>query len=153
MKILHFLSAFVLVCCAAGALANEPVQIQQILQSTKGWDGSTLPGFTSGQTEMRVVTFKIEPGGKTSVHAHPVNGAGYIISGELTMYSTSDSAGDFSDSAKVKKIVLTAGDSWAESVNTWHYGENNGKDDVNFIVVFAGTKGIPSTLSLHKYKE
>jgi len=130
----------------------EPVEIKQILQSSQGWTGAELPGFNSGQTELRVVTFKIVPAAKTSIHVHPVNGAGYVLSGELTMYATEDTQGDFTDPKKVKKIVLKAGEAWNEAVDTWHYGENNGDQDVNFIVVFSATKGTPSTLSLQKNK-
>lgn len=125
----------------------DPVEIIQILQSTEGWTGTPLPGYGTGETDLRVVTFKIEPGAKTSVHVHPVNGAGYIISGELTMYATEDVHGDFSDPKKVKKIVLKEGEAWTEAVDTWHYGENNGEQDVTFIVIFAGTQGTPSSLS------
>ena len=121
--------------------------------NSQGWDEGNLPGFSNGQTDMRVVSFKLAPGAKTSVHAHPVNGAGYILSGELTMYATTDTAGDFSDPSKIKKVVLKTSDTWAEAVNTWHYGENNGKEEVNFIVVFAATEGTPSTLSLQKLKQ
>lgn len=125
----------------------EPVEITSILQSSKGWNGAPLPEFGSGQAELRVVMFKIEPGAKTAIHVHPVNGAGYVLSGELTMYSTENTKADFSDPAKVKKIVLKAGDAWAEAVDVWHYGENNGKEDVKFLVIFSGTQGTPSTLS------
>jgi len=137
---------------AQNALA-EPVEITQILQSTQAWNDTPLPGFQSGQTDLRVVTFKIEPGAKTSTHLHPVNGAGYVLSGELTMYATTDTQGNFSDPKKVKKVVLRAGDAWTEAVDTWHYGENDGKTDVNFLVVFAGTTGTPSTLSLQNAKK
>ena len=124
------------------------VEIKQILKTSKSWSGSPLPGFGSGAAEMKVVHFKIAPGGKTTIHVHPMNGAGYILQGELVMFSTDDPHGSFDNPKHVKSIKLGKGDAWAESVNVWHYGENQGKVDVEFIVVFAGEVDIPPTLSL-----
>ncbi|EKD72965.1 MAG: cupin 2 conserved barrel protein [uncultured bacterium] len=131
-----------------GQAQADPVKIEQILQTTQSWNGASLPGFASGKTEFRVLKFKISPGAKTSIHMHPLNGAGYVLSGELTMYSTDDSHGSFADEKHVKKITLTAGNAWTETVNTWHYGENKGKEDVEFVLIFAGQDGTPPTLSL-----
>lgn len=127
---------------------SDQVEIKQILKTSRSWSGTPLPGFSSGQTEFRVLHFKIAPGGKTSVHVHPLNGAGYMIAGELTMFSTEDPHGSFNNSKQVKKITLRPGDAWAESVNVWHYGENLGNKDVEFVLIFAGQSGTPPTLSL-----
>lgn len=124
------------------------VNIKQILKTTKSWSGSPLPGYSSGQAEFKVLLFKIAPKGKTTVHVHPSNGAGYMIAGTLTMYSTEDPHGSFENPKQVKKIVLTAGDAWTESVNTWHYAENKGKTEVEFVLIFAGEVDVPPTLSL-----
>ena len=127
---------------------SDLVQIKQILKTTKSWSGSPLPGFSSGMTEFRVLHFKIAPGGTTTVHVHPTNGAGYMIAGELTMISTEDPHGSFENPKQVKKITLAAGEAWTESVNTWHYGVNNGKIDAEFVLIFAGEVDIPPTISL-----
>jgi len=132
---------------AKPSAANEPVTIKEILSSDKAWDGSDLPGFNTGRPELKVLTYKIAPGAKTPVHIHTMNGAGYMLSGELTMYATEDTKGGFEDPLKVKKIALKAGEAWTEGVNVWHYGENNGTDDVTFVLVFAGEKGTRPTLS------
>lgn len=132
---------------ANSSSTNEPVVIKEILSASKGWDGSQLPGFNTGTPELKVLTYKIAPGAKTSVHIHTINGAGYMLSGELTMYATEDTKGSFENPSKVKKVQLKAGDAWTESVNVWHYGENNGKNDVTFVLVFAGDKGTQPTLS------
>ncbi len=141
--ILSFIFALIPLYVAA---ADAPVTVTNIITTDEAWDGSSLPGYTSSKPLLLVNHFKIIPGGKTSVHLHPSNGAGYIISGELTMYATSDTNGSFDDQTKVKKAVLKAGEAWAENVNVWHYGENNGDDDVTFVVVFANEEGVPATL-------
>lgn len=128
------------------SFANS-IEVNPILKTTKSWNGTTLPGFSSGQTEFTVLTFKVAPGAKTAIHLHPMNGVGYILSGELTMYATDDPHGSFTAN-KVKKIKLKAGDSWTETVNTWHYGENNTNKEITFILVFVGAEKTPPTLSL-----
>jgi quercetin dioxygenase-like cupin family protein len=127
---------------------SSSVTIKQILKTNKSWSGSPLPGFSSGETEFRVLLFHIAPGGKTTIHVHPLNAAGYMIAGELTMYSTEDPNGSFEDPKKVKEITLAVGEAWTESVNVWHYGENKGKTDVEFVLIFAGEADVPPTLSL-----
>jgi len=127
---------------------SKSVNIHQVLKTTKSWNGSPLPGFNSGTTEFRVLLFTIPPGARTTIHVHPLNGAGYMIAGELTMFATEDPHGSFADPQKVKEIKLAAGDAWAESVNSWHYGENQGKVDVEFVLIFAGQADTPPTLSL-----
>ena len=129
-------------------LLADAVTIKEVLKTTKSWNGSPLPSYNSGTTEFRVLTFKIAPGAKTSIHIHPSNGAGYLIAGELTMYATDDPHGNFSDPKRVKETTLFPGEVWTETVNIWHYGENKGKEDVEFVLIFAGTEGTPPTLSL-----
>ncbi len=131
-----------------GQAMAESVKIEPILTTNQSWNGASLPGFNSGKSELRVLRFKIAPGAKTPIHAHPLNGAGYLISGELTMYATEDPHGDFSNRKQVKKIILLPGKAWAETVNTWHYGENKGKNEAEFILIFAGQEGTPLTLTL-----
>ena len=126
----------------------DPIEIKQVLKTTNSWNDVPLPGFSSGQTEFTVLTFKIAPGAKTAIHMHPMNGAGYVLSGELTMYATKDPHGNFADNKLVKKINLTTGQAWTETVNTLHYGENNTKNEVKFILIFAGAAATPPTLSI-----
>jgi quercetin dioxygenase-like cupin family protein len=146
MKKLLVCSLFTCIVFFQHAFA-KPIEANEVLKTTHGWTGAALPGYPSGQTELRVVSYKIAPGAKTSVHVHPVNGAGYMTSGELTMYASATPDGDFSDPTKVKKLVLKAGDAWAEAVNIWHYGENNGDKAAEFVVIYSATPGTPSALS------
>lgn len=141
------LMAFALSAAPAMA-ATAPITVTNVLTTDEAWNGSDLPGYTSSKPELKVNHFTIKPGAVTSVHMHPANGAGYIISGELTMYSTSDTNGSFDDKSKVKSITLKAGDAWAESVNSWHYGVNKGEKDAVFVVVFASEEDVPATMSL-----
>lgn len=140
-------ASLLFVSCSQILLA-DPVSVKEVLKTTKSWNGSQLPGYSSGTTEFRVLKFKIAPGAKTTIHLHPSNGAGYLFAGELTMYATDDPHGSFADPKRIKETKLSPGDAWTETVNTWHYGENKGNVDVEFVLIFAGTEGTPPTLSL-----
>ena len=144
---------FVLPMSAEATAANsKPIAIQQILQTSKSWEGSDLPGFNTGTPEMQMFSYRIPPGARTPVHIHTINGMGYILSGELTVYATTDPHGSFDDPQKLKTMHLKAGDSWAEAVNVWHYGVNEGKQDVTLILGFAGPKDSKPTLTTPQNK-
>lgn len=125
----------------------DPV-VLEILRSNRSWNGSVLPPAGHGKTEFRVLLFKMAPGAMTSIHMHPLNGAGYVIQGELTMVATEDPHGSFADSRQIKQVKLKAGEGWAETVNTWHYGINEGSVALEFVLIFIGEEGTPPTLSL-----
>lgn len=148
MKNLLILACACLFTGVVHTTSAEPVQIEQILKTNKSWNGAALPGFNNGQSEMKVFRYKIAPGEQTPVHLHPMNAAGYMISGELTMFSTDDPHGSFADSKQVKEIKLGAGSAWTETVNTWHYGVNKGDKDAEFVLIFAGQEDVPATLTL-----
>lgn len=120
----------------------DPV-VREILKSNHSWDGALL------KTECRVLHFTMAPGSRTTVHMHPLNGAGYVIKGELTMVATEDPHGNFKDPKRIKEVRLRAGDAWTETVNTWHYGANLGKEELEFVLIFTGEVGTPPTLSLN----
>lgn len=125
----------------AHAVSETPVSIIPILDTTKAWDNETLPH----NTRVNIKEFTIQPGATIPVHKHLVNGGGYILDGELTMFVTHDKNGSFNDPALVTEITLQAGKTWAETVDTWHYGVNNGTKPVKFIVTFIGDADTPQT--------
>nr|HAT8713840.1 cupin domain-containing protein [Legionella jordanis] len=145
----RFSLIFLLAFGINATLKASSLEMEQLLKTTSSWNGATLPSITPGQTEFSILRFKIPPGSKTSIHLHPMNGAGYILSGELTMYATDDPHGSFADKSKVKKITLKTGQTWTETVNTWHYGENNSNKDVDLILFFVGPVKTPIGLSLN----
>lgn len=115
--------------------------MKELLKTTKSWNGAQLPGYSSGKPQFRVVNIIIAPRAKTHIHTHPSHGAGYLLSGELTIRETDDPHGSFADPKHVKEMTFSPGDAWSTTVNTWHYGENKGKVDDEFVLMFAGEEG------------
>ena len=71
----------------------------------------------------------IPTGERLAMHKHPMLNVGYMIKGELTVYSE-----------KGDVLVLKAGDPIVELVDTWHYGENTGSEDVVIVVTYVGNE-------------
>ena len=72
-------------------MAKEPqVAVEQLLQSTKSWDGTVYKGYPTGQPQVTVLRIKIPPHTSLHWHSHPVISVGYIISGQLTVEKTGD---------------------------------------------------------------
>ena len=131
-----------------GSLCGDPVTVEPVLTTTQNWTGKPLPGFRSGQTELKVVRVQLEKGARTVIHLHPLNGVGYLLKGSLTIYATDDPDGSFADPKQIHVVPRKAGDAWAEPVNVWHYAVNTGDGPAEFIAFFAGEEGVPSYVSL-----
>jgi quercetin dioxygenase-like cupin family protein len=78
---------------------------------------------------------RIPAGAELPLHTHPVINAGVLISGQLTVTTTTG-----------KTLQLNAGDPIIEVVNTWHSGKNPGSEPADIIVFYAGTTDAPITL-------
>jgi quercetin dioxygenase-like cupin family protein len=71
--------------------------------------------YPQGQPEITILRIIIPAGTRLETHSHPVINAGVLMSGQLTV-KTRDG----------KVLLLKAGDSIVEVVNTLHYGINEG---------------------------
>lgn len=136
MKKLMF-GLFVL-CIASGqgfAADGAGLQVDKLVQSTRSWDDSTLPGYPQGQPEITILRITIPPGARLPMHEHPVINAGVLLSGELTVVSEGG-----------KTLHLKAGEPIVELVGSWHYGENPGDQPAEIIVFYVGDQGAPITI-------
>lgn len=124
--------------CASRTGAQEPSGIvnEELLKTTRSWDGQLLPPYPKGQPEVSVRRIVIPPGTRLEMHSHPVINAGVLLRGRLTVVK---------DNGETRH--LTAGDALAEVVNTWHYGINPGRGPAEILVVYAGAKGVPTTVA------
>ena len=66
--------------------ANEPsVAVNELVKTTKSWDGEVLLPYPQGQPEITIRRISIPAGARLETHSHPVINAGVLISGELTV--------------------------------------------------------------------
>ncbi|MES2818275.1 MAG: cupin domain-containing protein [Pseudomonadota bacterium] len=144
LKSLRTLTALsVMLCLSSGcatvdsppARAVTTTVVEKLAKTTRSWNGATLPAYPSGQPEISILRITIPAGAKLPVHIHPVINAGVLVSGQLTVIT-----GDG------KTLHLSAGDAIVETVDTLHYGVNQGSVPAQIIVVYAGVIDKPITV-------
>lgn len=128
------------------AIAQDSLESHEILRTNESWDGSTLPVLPGISPEVTVVTLTISPGAILPVHLHTALNVAYVLAGELTVTRTKDPSGDFSDPDNVEQITVHVGDGAVETLNTWHYGENTGKENAQLLLIYVGDPSTPETL-------
>lgn len=109
--------------------------VKELANSSKSWDGNTLPAYPKGQPKITILRISIPAGTQLDTHKHPVINAGVLISGQLTVVAKDG-----------KTLHLKAGDSIVELVDTAHYGINEGKIPAEIIVFYAGAIDSPITV-------
>jgi len=115
---------------ANGVVANV------LSKSTSSWDGSTLPDYAHGKSEITILRIKVQPGAVLPMHKHLVINAGVLLSGELTVITEAGGT-----------LHLKEGEAIVEVVDKWHYGKNEGSLPAEIIVFYAGAVGTPITVS------
>lgn len=131
-------------CLILSALASSciyardtnTIQAETLVKAGSSWNGAALPAYPDGEPEITILKITIPPKTALPWHMHPYINAGILLSGELTVETETD-----------KQLHLTAGDSIVELVNTWHHGVNNGDVPAEIIVMYAGVKGMPVTIT------
>ena len=111
------------------------VTIKELVNSTKEWDGQSLPEYPDGQAEIKVLRIKIPSGVTLPWHYHPVINAAVILKGNLELYLEDG-----------RTNVFGPGEALVEVVNTVHAGKSIGNDDVELVVFYAGSKGQSTTV-------
>lgn len=112
------------------------IQVETLVKTGYSWNGDLLPDYPEGKPEITILRIKIPSGAVLPMHMHPVINAGYMLKGRLKVI-TEDG----------KSIELRAGDGIVEVVNKWHYGVNEGNQDAEIVVFYAGQEGRPITIS------
>ncbi len=125
-------------CASRPVTQDTAIVNQELIKTSRSWDGRLLPAYPRGQPEVTIRRIIIPPGVRLPVHLHPVINAGVLLRGELTVV-TDDG----------RTLQLAAGDPIVELVNRWHYGINRGREPAEIIVVYAGAEGVPTTVAKH----
>lgn len=116
---------------------NLGVTIKELVDSTKEWDGQSLPGYPDGPAQIKVLRINIPSGVTLPWHYHPVINAAFILEGRLKLYLKNGTSKSFGP-----------GEALIEVVNTVHSGKAVGPDDVDLVVFYAGSEGQPTTVLL-----
>ncbi|MDR7418951.1 MAG: cupin domain-containing protein [Armatimonadota bacterium] len=114
---------------AAAVGAQVGMTATTVLQATTTAIGQPIQ-FPQGRNQFAGVLIELAPGGEVGRHLHPFPNYVYVLEGEITIETDGH-----------EPRTYRAGESFAESVNTWHNGINRGTRPLRVLVVFAGEDG------------
>lgn len=113
---------------------SHGAEVESLAKGTQAWTGAPLGEYYLKNPEVSIKKITIAPGEKLPWHTHPYINAGVLLSGELHVF-TQD-----------KSLIMKAGDSLIEVINTPHYGINPGKEAAVIVVFYLAEKGEAVTI-------
>ena len=108
------------------------LKITPLVETTTTITGQPIR-FPHGDNQLVAVVAEVAPGGQVGRHMHPVPLFVYMLEGRLDIEVEGHGTHTFS-----------AGEGFAEVINTWHNGRNLGDTPARFLIVFSGQKGTPN---------
>jgi len=111
------------------------IDVKVLAKTSSSWEGSALPSYLKGIPEITILKVIIPPKTALPIHKHPVINAGILLKGELTVVTE-----------KNEILHLKAGDAIVEVVNKWHNGRNEGNENAEILVFYAGVQNTPITI-------
>ena len=116
----------------AQADSRGDITTELVTRTPNDWSGTQLPPYLSSPPEVALMRYTIPPNAVLPIHMHPSINASYVMSGEVTVVKVGGGEKTF-----------RKGDAIVETVNTWHYGTNQGSEPTELIVFYATTKDQP----------
>ena len=110
----------------------KKVVSEELIRTSKSWDGVDLPDYFQGKPELVAVKYVFPAGQKLGWHHHPVMNYGILVQGELTIIGQDG-----------KEKVVHEGEAVVEMVNTIHHGENRGSKPVILYMFYLSQKDLP----------
>lgn len=126
LSVVGFSTAF------ADEVYKPEVRVTPLFKGTQTSIGQPIHYPEGGQAEASMIEVILPPGAQTGWHTHPVPGFAYVVSGTLSIEFEGGKSAQFS-----------AGQGFAEVVDTLHNGRNLGTEPVRLWVVFTGIAGQP----------
>jgi quercetin dioxygenase-like cupin family protein len=130
------ISSLLWMIAASRATAGNPhIAVSQVLQTTRSWDGNKYSRYVNGQPQITILKISIPPNTALDWHEHPMIGAAYVVSGQITLEIRGTR----------KRKTFSAGQALAESVATVHRGYTTNQP-VDLVVFYAGAVGLPLSI-------
>ena len=130
---------FVLASCLdkSSSDASSLVQSEEILKTSKSWDGVDLPDYLTGKPEVRVLRVVIPPHCSLARHHHDIMSYAVVTKGQLTIVREADK----------KETTINQGEPVVETVGTVHHGENRGETTTELYVFYLSQEGLPLSVA------
>jgi quercetin dioxygenase-like cupin family protein len=114
---------------------NKDVKIEPLLKTDTTSIGQKIIYPNSDKNEATILKVTIPPGKSTGWHKHGFPVFAYVLKGTLTIEL---------ENGKAKQFAKNF--SFAEVIDTFHNGRNDGKCDAVLIAFFMGEKGKPLSI-------
>ena len=115
-------TAFLLAPVAANADSNG-IAIKEMLSTTQTVAGQPIE--VPENPKLNVSTYTIAPGAKLPIHKHPYPRYAYVLSGTIDVILVDTH----------QTLHFKQGDFFAEIIDGWHFGVNNGSVPVKLLVI------------------
>lgn len=139
MKMLEiYTGLFALTTLLTGSAYAAPmpeIKAKVAIKEVASWEGTPYKSYPAGQPQLTILEITIPPHTALPWHQHPVPNAAYVVSGDLTI----------EDRTSGKSHQVTAGQGFAESVNSSHRGVTGDRQAV-VIVTYSGVEGTPLSI-------
>ena len=124
----------IVACTPKKQTSLEPVVVETLISATESWNGDSFR-YPRGKAEMKLEKITAQPGFKTPLHLHPQPGIVYVQKGTL-----------YCETSDGQSLTLGAGESFASSLDTAHYCQNIGDEEMVVFSASAGAKGKKTTV-------
>jgi quercetin dioxygenase-like cupin family protein len=106
-----------------------------VLRSTQTASKMPYQYPVGGKPELVAVLVEIEPGGRSTLHQHPVPIVVYVLDGTLTMQAQGGATQEYK-----------TGEAFVEDVNVLHQGFNRTSTPLKLLAVVVKEEGKPATI-------
>lgn len=120
--------------CGAQADTVPPVTVKTLVTTDQTVLGQPL-ALPQKHPVLIVSTYEIAPGARLPRHKHPFSRYAYVLAGDLTV--------EFDGG---RQVTYGPGDVIVEAVDTWHFGQNTGREPVRLLVIDQVESGSSNTI-------
>ena len=131
-KIIFFFTILFFLSFSAFSEYDKEVLIEPVLKTDKTSIGQGIDYPDFKDEEVSILKVTIPSGKATGWHKHSFPVFAYVLKGNLTI-----------ELEENKTLEFPENSSFAEVIDTFHNGKNNGKEDVILIAFFMGEKDKP----------
>lgn len=112
----------------------QAYEVVTLLKTKSSWNGDLFANHFQEDHEVTVFKLTLNPKCRLPLHYHPVISVSYILAGELTVISQD------------QRETFREKESFVCLINEYHYGQNDGAEPAEILIVYFGKVDNPVTV-------
>ena len=133
--LMYLVLCFGLLFAESNPQYNQDIKVEKILKTDTTSIGQKISYLNTDNPEVTILKVTIPPGKETGWHKHVFPVFAYVENGALSV-----------ELENGKQVKFTKGSSFAEVINTFHDGKNEGNEDLVLIAFYLGEKDKPLSI-------